>query len=416
MKKVICGILSIVILSSSLLLPTTTFAADEDNNSGFVTKEEVLQRLHDKYGDDPFPNAAESGSWGFEDLEEAPEFGSLIPDIDGSVASPLWGTTQDKTVKEKNHAYGTHGYIIEQANAECTEGNIPDKYINLVYEITKRCDSEYGNGGNDDEHCRAFHGKGNYIANITFLWKFSRLIKQKHSDYDDKKATKKEEFIDEMAESAYKEVKKPSDQTDKNILKELRERASEFVIKYYKTTSSVGEPPKNKTQTWNGRCRYIIYGMVMHSIGDVYAHTVMFKKNAADKLKEKATLTKAQQKKYLDYSYLKTLNITNNEINNIIKAVSGENTEYSDGIPMYIIKKFINGDSKRKKVHKKYADNPEFYDERVEEAILAAWYFIEGYDLVLYSIDEYAYEAAECLEPASYKLYKFNAYKKELDI
>ena len=422
-------------------MPNTAFATDEENNNELSKKQQIIQRLHEKYGEDLPSYEGVGGSWGFEDSEESLEFGSLIPDMDGSVASPLWGNTKDTTVKEKNHAYGTHDYIIEQANAE-SEVKISTNYIDLVYEISKRCDTEYGpkiDKKNNSNFCTAFHANDNYIASITYLWRFARLIGKKKSSTSWLPSNPSNEdienFIDKASEEALKELPaeakkntfkkvKNTGDTDKdmvevNVMKNLRAKSAKMVKKYYKTTSI----KNNSKQTWAGRCKYIIHGMIMHCIGDVYAHKVMLKKNAADKVKEKRdnpdsdiTLTTvAQREKYLDPTFFNKDNCTKDDLDKLINNISGKTTEKPDGIPIFQLKEYVK-ESEKDKSHKDYADNPKFYNKRVCEAIDSAWPFLESYSLTIYCIEDYASEVAGCLEPENYKLFRFDVYQEQLNI
>lgn len=410
MKKVICGILSIIILSSSLLFTNTAFATDGNNNSGLTTKEEIKQRLYEKYGEDPFPDAENSGSWGFENSDVTAKSESLIPGFDGSVASPLWSNQRNDKIDEQNHAYGTHGYIIEHASKE-SNVKISKTYINLVYETSKLCDRKY-----DYLKYKALHGKGNYIASIMFLWRYARLIGLNYSKYDTS-AAKREELINTAAKWAYDEVPALSNSDNKAAFTTLYKNAPTMVKSNYKVKSDALGYEKN--QSWHGRCKYIIYGMILHCIGDTYSHMVMFKTGAADKVKERKetgkaiTLTKSEKGKYLDPSYFNNKNFSNTEINNVIKTVKGDNTSYPGGIPMYLLKSCINDTDKHDEIHKAYADNPQFYEDRVYEAINASIYFLENYKVAQF----HGGYVAECLKPIlGFKLWKYSNNKKELNI
>lgn len=409
MKKIICLVLSITVFFSSLLVSSTVFAYDENSNK--KTKSEMIQYIEEMYGEQAFSDASESGHYGFEEeitfSDELKSIDDILVDIEDFV-SPQWENTKDPSVKEKNHAYGTHGYIIENANKEADSSTeISEKYLPLVYAICKKCDTEYGVGKKD--YCSVFHGNSNYFATIHYLWKFARKIganKSKVKDSSDEAQI--DNYIDWASNETYnglsEKVKTRKDEDrDVYYFKELSQKAAKMVKTYYKTDSNLAV---KTNQSWGGRCKYIIYGMVSHCLGDIYAHKVMLKPSAAAQLiNDSVTFDKNTMLKKSDF--------INWERYYVLKSrVSGIANQYSDNtnpIAIFQLKKFTDVTSRQKQAHHDYADNPEFYKNRVKESIVSFWYFID-----YYSTSEYKKDTKLCLEPGyGYTLYNYDEYKNE---
>lgn len=410
MKRTISIILATIIVSSSLLCSNTVMAFNGNKNNILKTKMKIAQKWEKKYGESLFSDASDSGYWSYEDTEDTNE----LTDLDGltsnlgdSVISPLWGNSSDDNINNDIHAKGTHDYIIKKVSED-----IPNNYINLVYQISKRCDTEYGSNCGSN-FCTAFHGGGNYIANIAYLWKFARLIGKKNSTLNNTNDSTIKKFITDMADEAYFSMSAfTSKDGTVDVIYDLSKFAPKFVIKYYKTTSIASV----SGQSWAGRCKYIIWGMIAHSVADVFAHKVMLKPEAADYLMDKNVTYNASTMLERTFFY-KYFNENNSIKENLAKDIRNKK------VALVQIKNYIDttlSDDKKtaiqKESHKNYADNPEFYPKRINEAILSLTCIFESYKNVTSTKDIIDYTHS-CIIPCyGFTLYKFDAYAEELGV
>lgn len=406
MKKIISIILSAVLLVSALSCPLVV-SAEESTENIIETKQDILQRLRDTYGDDLFSDKEDTYSWDFNILNELVDVDKAFPVIGDSTVSPQWG---NKPNDFTTHKYGTHGYIIKEASYY-SDVKISKTYIDLVYEICKLCDTAYGvNHG--DNFCTAFHGNGNYIASLQYLWTFAKRIgknKVNNAVNDSIITTSSKEALSTINSTVQNQNWKGS----KKVITSLANKSVSIVKKYYKKTSS--SLAYKSGQSEPGRCKYIVFGMICHCIGDIYAHKVMLKPSAAKHLEnpDGVTWKKATMLKYSDfYSYY---NMTD-----LIANIQG-NSICTSQIKEYIKEKYTNDEGMSKKLkeikdklNKDYVDSPYFYPERIDEAIAAIVFFLQYYGDNFEDNYDASIYAQSCIESGNFTLYQFDKYWDDL--
>lgn len=408
MKKILCVLLSSVLFISSMMLSPAVCNAADDENSPMQVKLTKARQLDELYGESLLTDIENLGSWNFEYPDESISLDEVTTNINDSSSEIQWGTSKDTGVTAKNHPYGTHGYIIKKANDSSESGNrIPDKYINLVYEIAKRSDTEYG--ANKDDFCSALHSNGNYIANIAYLWKLTRLIGANKGSVTNPTDANIKAFITQMGNQAYNDIPKSKLSDDaKEKLDGLHSTVPKVLKKYYKTTSIAS----SSGQTWPGRCKYILYGLVSHMVGDVFAHRVLLKTNAADYLKNAEISFNSST--MLDRSFF-TIKYFN--VDGLVDDVKAGNLVIT-GLKTYVLENLGDDTIKEKQslAHKNYADNPTFYPKRINEAICALSFFFDTYPDVS-SISKIIDYSDTCVTPVEgFELRNFTAYERQLEI
>lgn len=212
-----------------------------------------------------------------------------------------------------------------------------------------------------------------------------------------------------MANQAYNNLPQNNLSSDaQEKLDGLHYTAPKVLKKYFKTNSIA----TYSGQTWTGRCKYILYGIISHMIGDIFAHRVLLKTNAAD--------------------YLRNENITFNSGKMLDRAFFTESDfkldilveDVTRGIvPLNQLKEYVSDDldkatskEKRRLSHKNYADNPLFYPKRINETICALSFFFDTY-LDVSSISQIIDYSDTCLTPVEgFTLRNFEAYENQLAI
>lgn len=400
MKKIISLLLSAALFISVMAISPTTYAETNSDSSPLIIKENKSKQLEELYGEDLLVEAGKTISWNYNDLDD------LDKTIDDNSGGTRWGNTQDPSVPAQNHAYGTHGYIIKKANDE-SDNRVSDRYITLVYEISKRCDTEYGSDKND--FCSAFHGNGNYIANLAYLWRLTRLIGANKDSVTNPTDTNIKAFITQMANQAYNNLPQNNLSSDaQKKLDGLHYTAPKVLKKYFKTNSIA----TYSGQTWTGRCKYILYGIISHMIGDIFAHRVLLKTNAADYLRnENITFNSG---KMLDRAFFTYTDFKRDIlVEDVTRGI----------VPLNKLKDYVSDDldedtikEKRRLSHKNYADNPLFYPKRINETICALSFFFDTY-LDVGSISQIIDYSDTCLTPVEgFTLRNFEAYENQLAI
>lgn len=193
---------------------------------------------------------------------------------------------------------------------------------------------------------------------------------------------------------------------------ELADTSVEILLKYYNDKNFA----YSSKQSTPGRCKYILYGMICHLLGDIYAHKVMLTKTAAKHLQNKVTkadITKMFDKsdfssKYYDITGLINCltadpSVTYNDKDKI-KTISTNDVKT-------FIKKTIDANKKKalkKKLNQKYIDSNQFYPNRTKDATLAISSFLNKYpDSIDLKIIKSHY---------GFDLYKSKKYKSELGL
>lgn len=404
-KRLISLLLSATLFISIITISPTVFATAGSDNSPLFIKINKAEQLENTYGEDLLTEVGETISWNFNDLDDIDNSYKISDDNSGGTR---WGNTQNPSVPAQNHAYGTHGYIIKKANDESESGNrVSDRYITLVYEISKRCDTEYGSGL--DDFCSAFHGNGNYIANLVYLWRLTRLIGANKNSVTNPTDTNIKAFISQMANQAYNNVPQSNLSNDaQEKLDGLHYTTPKVLKKYFKTNSIA----PYSGQTWAGRCKYILYGIISHMVGDVFAHRVLLKTNAANYLIDDNITFDSS--KMLDRAFFTNTYFRRNDLINDVT---------SGTVPLNQLKNYVRTtlapntfNEKQRLSHKNYADNPLFYSKRINEAICALSFFFDTY-LDVSSVSQIIDYSDTCFTPVEgFTLRNFEAYENQLGI
>ncbi|MEE3428362.1 MAG: hypothetical protein VZQ55_05295 [Ruminococcus sp.] len=398
-KKKICVVLLIlVIIGNSCVIVS---ADENDSVSPNAIKELMVEKRQNQYGEMQVPEEVLNSGWECQDIL-APT-GDIVS-FEQSY-SPQWENSSDSKINNNSYSYGTHDYIINTANNEC-DTKIPNKYKDLVIKISKRCDTEYGSKCGDN-FCTALHGNGNYIANIAYLWRLARLIGTKKSQVTNQTDTKIKNFIDQMAIEAYEETtisEVESCEGTAEILWNLSEFAPAILKKYYKTTSISG----SSTQSWEGRCKYIVFGMVSHMAADVFAHKVMLKPSSVSYWDDNNIIYDSST--MLDTDFFNNTDFKKADLKKDVKAGK---------VALFQLKKYVrdNNNSELQKLsHKNYADKASFYIKRIDESISALDFFYDTYKDVT-SMNKIIDYADTCVTPMyGFSLFRYNTYTEDLNI
>ncbi len=271
----------------------------------------------------------------------------LTPIDNGSQASLQWSTNLD--------GINYHKKIIDYANKNALT-KIPDKYYNLVVDFCNKCDTKW------HSELQGTHASYNYVAMLKYMWYYTKKI-SKHNDNDSlaSDAKKADKYADDkVGKISSANGIKCYDKTRNNIIK--------IITKY--------GPKVSGSQTVKGRCKYIMYGFIMHLIGDVYAHRTLVPSSVINQLDKnhfyKVTDTIPSGKK----SYQQLLLDINAGIVSFT-AISIVYQKPDNGI-----------------IHTEYyEDNPDILKHRLSEAKKAAEDFLDyystGYDAGLFTASYY---------------------------
>lgn len=377
MKRIISIILSITLLTS--LVPLSTFAITAPEDAVTLTqKQQLAQIYYEKYGDDGILEEGVSYTWDCS--------GETSAEIDpsGSVASPLWGagtTSED---------YKVHGKIIDAASTINGGALVPDRYMKIVRSICQKCDASWGT--QSDYYSGRVHATDNYIATFKYLWTFALDISKCENITP--------QIIDEVSVNAWISVpEKIRDTYSMYLLDEL----TLYALKtYYNTEITYDEEEFNykiSEHTKSRRCKYIIYGLMSHFIGDLYAHRIIIPEKAI------ATLLLKSNPNYVKFDGSdshKAFYFNPDHFVDFDK--SSLKTDIKNGtLAFNKLKEYYtgSGDTPIKMLNTNYVDNAKFYSDRVDEAALTLSAFFlaysEGYD-------------SSILEPIDYELKNFDSY------
>lgn len=195
-------------------------------------------------------NLTVSAEIGGENANENQSFGCIIldkmrnekSDNDNSGISPLWtGDTHDEIIMGGDSNY------------------IPAAYSDLVYKICKWCDDD-----SKIPFATCLHGNQNYVASLKFLWKFAQVIGDNSltGTYNKLSSDAKKAALEQFDEKYIKRVNPYGNYTQLVKLADT----TEYLINNY-----------GKHKTPEGR-KYLVYGFIMHLLGDVTAHRTVVPK------------------------------------------------------------------------------------------------------------------------------------------
>lgn len=437
-KRFICLVLVLILLISSFSYEV--FAKTDENSS----KLKYETRLSTMYGDEWYLLGGEESYWDGNLVDELlsqtiAEMPVISQDSNnGSGASVQWTVGADDendNNKEKKYKvtneYGIHGLIIDTASST-SDHPISKNYIELVKEMCKKCDKEYGitgkesesdgiyDGSNNYNFCTAFHGNGNYYVTLEFLWTLCKNI-GKNKDKDNNTISKSviiqtlNSTLDNMKTKYGNDIVEEKWYGQFTIKKTL-EMVKKILCQYYNDKTFA----YNTKQSTPGRCKYLIYGIISHLLGDIYAHKVYLTSTDAKHLAgevDEADITKMFDKKdFKNAQY---------NVDSLIKCLKTPyNPEYdpeSETRPIctsevkLFIKKSIKNDEEEYKIlkrnlNKKYIDSNQFHPNRVKEATFSFSAFLDGYaenDMDIVTVIDPFY---------NFNLYLYDQYKNDLGL
>lgn len=311
------------------------------------------------------------------------------------VVEGLWGNSNPK---------GNHGSMSGTASEKI---KLAAEYVKIIQYACINVDSFYGKNEDTRNNCddfatsstkvltkkvQAFHGRGNFVANIRYISNFAQYMGQGLT-LDaalEKCQTKFPNLITKVSSRVYKaadvDAKNPPDSkhpTDGQVM----EYMTKAVIEIYKDLMISGRKGKlvEKTVTVDQQVRMLVYfGVVLHMIGDVYAHrtivpTSMLPIKDDDPAYGIISLSKFSMSDFNDNGEKK---VSDDTLSYYVKAVSphmwtDKDDEYKKcknwnnfqkGVTLGIVEfqdvvAFQRSDSKRK-----YDDSPSFGKERIKDA------------------------------------------------
>lgn len=392
MKKVISLLLTTLLIISTFSLQIFTTKAEENINN-VITKDEISQKYYELYGEDGIIDEDKEYTWDYSEVEETESNNSSNSGI-----SLYWASNEASDPDKKV----THDDIIDAANEMAIENSedwIPSAYLPLVKSISKICDSSRSDTTESyaQYNTKVIHGQENYFATIYYLWSFARSIKNYESG-----------SITDAVQTA--------NQAGRDVLP-TGIKENEKYIKLFHFTKQIVKTHYNDTnlcyssnQTLGKRCKYIIYGIICHTLGDIYAHRTIAPKNSVNTLLDDEDDDKVvynsenanHVRKYFnpeDFEKLDTVKLE--EMITIIKegqkyeedenGVTKDISVTIQGMREYFaLKESIANDlsdeeaaellqSIKASMGSKYIDNGKFYPGRVDEAVWAIEYFISSF-------------------------------------
>lgn len=348
MKKFLSVLLSIVILMTCLSYPLLS-SADTGDSSVCRDKKEMynfFKSIRESQNLDNF-------TWQYDEdtIDSIDEFNNVVLPINENIILPEWSVSSDSAYDE---ICGVHGYIIQEANF-CAE-RIPKKYMDLVKTACKWCDTKWyisKNNVTNSKKVDAVHACGNYLANIKYLWTLAPKIY--HSNDDSVTNSEIKTACDKAFNSLSTKAK------SRAATKELDERIRTIL----KDNKSVPSGITNQTQ--GGRCKYIIFGMILHLMGDLYAHRLIIPKAAIN---------------YIDggtYNSKKTYEKTDVDRKQaFINDVKNKKVTFTEAHKRSKNKNEYNY-LKESVKKSKYEDKPSFWPDRIDEATGTAYNFLLQY-------------------------------------
>ena len=303
--------------------------------------------------------------------EESQSFGSLIlekiksnygdSNIDDSVATPINPNNGSEIAPQWN--LGTHDEIISNNYS----GYIPEKYIDLVMKICRWCDDP-----SRISKTTCIHGNHNYAASLKFLWKYAQVIGNKNisGTYSQLSANAKNVAL---AQFDNKLIKKNNTNGDYTELVNLAVRAEAIINQYGKSKT----PEERK---------YLIYGVILHLLGDITAHRTLVPKFLVDR---------ATDPNYANNPNKFVISDFKDKWTAVKNAVYGGNVSFS-GMKDYLTGSAYDNDKYNIKedIRKKYIDNQKIIPNRVLASETMAEYFMhyfnDGFDISILDDIPYA--------------------------
>lgn len=347
MKKFLSVLLSIVILMSCLSYPILTSADTVDSTNNKIEMYSVFQSIREARN-------LENCSWQYnESLEPIDVFINVLPIGDNTIL-PEWSVSDT----DYDDICGVHGYIIQDANDAAER--IPNKYMNLVKKSCKWCDRKWyisKNGVPNSNKVDAVHACGNYLANIKYLWTLAPKIY--HSN--DTSVTDSE--INSACNQAFNSLSSAAQSRAATI--ELNTRIKTIL----KENKSVPSGTTNQTQ--GGRCKYIVFGMILHLMGDLYAHRLIIPKAAINyinggtynskKTYDIADVNSNRKQAFID------------DVNSKLVTFTEAHKQSSNPGQYNYLKSSVS--------KSKYEDKPNFWPGRLDEATCTAYNFLLQYSV-----------------------------------
>jgi Zn-finger protein len=392
-NKKIIKIISTLLAFSTLISVGGVANASVANKK---TKDYYNQIITDKYGEDGILNDGFDYSWDYNDVVETDELVSGEISLN-PVDSPMWnaGTSSSN--------YSVHGAIIDVAN-ETADTKIPAKYLDSVVKVVCQwCDTKWyvyekdanknyiydsdGNKVKNEKAVEAVHASSNYLATLKYLWKFAKEI-AKHETGANVTTDVNNASAKALAQLPAK-VKK-SGTVAGDMIAQLDNMTKRIIKAHYKVTSA------HPTQTEGGKCKYIIYGMLMHLFGDLYAHRLKVPKTSVEAFKSGFNSANFNSKKMFYKS-----DFSASERSSLISAVEAKEVSFTQ------IKNYVNTSSAiYTKLNSKYVDNKNFYPGRVVEAEDTAATFLDWYSD--------GFEAV-LVDPYNFTLDKYDTYLEAIE-
>ena len=210
----------------------------------------------------------------------------------------------------------------------------------------------------------AFHGGGNYVANLKCAWKFVCLLKK----YKDSKTIKQ---IGKETKEYANSLPCYTSKITKDTIDDMIDSLTIVNTVDFKTELSNGEENSSKTHSL-----YKAIGMCFHMIGDTFAHRTQVPTSYKDKFTNEDLFKKDSnfkmtiqlKKSLIDECQTGTVLKEHRYRQHLSASVSYGVVEFRD------IKKFCNGyynNTQIGELCKTYEDNPNFYGRRCNEATSA---------------------------------------------
>ncbi|MGN1130041.1 MAG: hypothetical protein ACI4Q8_01725 [Ruminococcus sp.] len=167
----------------------------------------------------------------------------------------------------------THDIIIDAANEIAREEDgsfVPQKYIALVKEANKICDK-----GDEDKgitKISAIQATGNYVVTFKYLWQFTKNLSKHKEETVISKTT-----LNNYIENAHKAgiVGIPSSFRSSAQFIDMNHFVKKMLKAYYDDENFAYE----EGQILGKRCKFIMFGIIFHFMGDLYAHRTVVPKN-----------------------------------------------------------------------------------------------------------------------------------------
>lgn len=254
----------------------------------------------------------------------------------------------------------------------------------------------------DDYKPTLLHAGDNYLATLKYLWTFTRKLVPKVD------AINTDNEILDAIDAANDKAVVGVPHTNTTKFTRLQNFIKYTLINYYD-----GGIAYESTHTQKLRCKYIMYGMITHLLGDLYAHRVIVPKTAVYALNGTETYKASKKdiffdpKDFLEPESDSTLYDEFEGLSKLISLINGEKIGFSEIKEYY---SYSDSDAcnkiAREILNPKYVDNGQFYDERIFEAYFTISFFISCYS------DNYFREIV--IPATDLKIRKYSVYSNEI--